>query len=85
MIKIFEQARRKALERWNDPHWSTLLWGRREFERQKTLCDFDPWSNGLEGNHTNIERFTLYSYEQGLSRRRWQPHELFVRINDTRH
>jgi 4,5-dihydroxyphthalate decarboxylase len=82
LFQLFEQARRKARERWNDPNWSMLLWGRRELERQEKLCNFDPWQNGLEPNRKNIERFALYSYEQGLSRRQWQPEELFVAISD---
>jgi 4,5-dihydroxyphthalate decarboxylase len=81
LFQLFEQARRKALQRWNDPNWSVLLWGRREFERQKKLCSFDPWRNGIEPNRKNIERFALYSCEQGLSRRQWTPEELFVPIN----
>jgi 4,5-dihydroxyphthalate decarboxylase len=82
LFELFEKARRKALLRWNDPNWSMLLWGRRELERQRGVCAFDPWANGLENNRANIERFALYSYEQGLSRRQWQPEELFVTINN---
>ena len=82
LFQLFEQARRKALQRWNDPNWSMLLWGRRELERQKKLCTFDPWRNGVEPNRKNIERFALYSHEQGLSRRRWTAEELFVPISD---
>ena len=82
LFQLFEQARRKALQRWNDPNWSMLLWGRRELERQKKLCTFDPWRNGVEPNRENIERFALYSHEQGLSRRRWTAEELFVPISD---
>jgi hypothetical protein len=59
-----------------------LLWGRQEFERQEKLCLFDPWQNGLEANRKNIERFALYSCEQGLSRRQWKPEDLFVAISD---
>lgn len=84
LFQLFEQARRRALQRWKDPNWSMLLWGRREFERQERVCNFDPWRNGLEPNRKNIERFTLYSYEQGLSRRQWKPEELFVPIGDIR-
>jgi 4,5-dihydroxyphthalate decarboxylase len=83
LFELFEKARRKALQRWNDPNWSMLLWGRRELERQRRVCASDPWENGLENNRKNIERFALYSYEQGLSRRKWQPEELFVAINGT--
>jgi 4,5-dihydroxyphthalate decarboxylase len=82
LFQIFERARRTALERWNDPNWSMLLWGRRELERQEKLCSFDPWRNGPEANRKNVERFALYSYEQGLSRRQWKPEELFVPINE---
>lgn len=83
LFQLFEQARRNALQRWNDPNWSMLLWGRREFERQKKLCNSDPWQNGLGPNRKNIERFALFSYEQGLSRRKWNPEELFVPISET--
>jgi 4,5-dihydroxyphthalate decarboxylase len=76
----FEQARRQALKRWADPNWSMVMWGRRELERQETLCNFDPWRNGLEANRKNIERFALYSYEQGLTKRQLTPEELFVAI-----
>ena len=81
LFQLFEQARRKALLRWNDPNWSMLLWGRHEFERQQKLYNFDPWQNGLEPNRKNIERFALYSHQQGLSRRQWMPEELFVPIS----
>jgi 4,5-dihydroxyphthalate decarboxylase len=82
LFQLFEQARHKALQRWNDPNWSMLLWGRGEFERQKKVSHLDPWRNGLEPNRKNIERFALYSHEQGLSRQQWTPEELFLPITD---
>ena len=81
LYDIFEQAQRQALQRWADPNWSMMMWGRRELERQETLCNFDPWRNGLEANRKNIERFALDSYEQGLTRRPLTPEELFVAID----
>jgi 4,5-dihydroxyphthalate decarboxylase len=80
LYDIFEQARRQALQRWVDPNWSMMMWGRRELERQGSICNFDPWRNGLEINRKNIERFALYSYEQGLTKRQLTPEELFVAI-----
>jgi 4,5-dihydroxyphthalate decarboxylase len=80
LYDIFEQARLQALKRWADPNWSMVMWGRCELERQETLCNFDPWRNGLEANRKNIERFALYSYEQGLTKRQLTPEELFVAI-----
>jgi 4,5-dihydroxyphthalate decarboxylase len=80
LFEIFEQARQRATQRWVDPNWSMVMWGRRELERQNQLCSFDPWENGLEANRKNIERFALYSHEQGLTKRRLTPEELFVAI-----
>ena len=81
LYHIFEQARHCAMQRWVDPNWSLVMWGRRELERQNTLCNFDPWKNGLEANRKNIERFALYSHEQGLTKRRLTPEELFMAID----
>ena len=81
LYEIFEQARQRATERWVDPNWSMAMWGRRELERQNGLCSFDPWKNGLEANRKNIERVALYSHEQGLTKRRLTPEELFVAID----
>jgi len=80
LYAIFEQARRLAMQRWIDPNWSLAIWGRRELERQEKICSFDPWQNGLEANRKNIERFALYSCEQGLTARPLTPEELFVPI-----
>jgi 4,5-dihydroxyphthalate decarboxylase len=81
LYDIFEQARKKAMQRWIDPNWSMVIWGRQELERQNQLCDFDPWRNGLEANRKNLERFSLYSHEQGLIQRPLAAAELFVPIN----
>jgi 4,5-dihydroxyphthalate decarboxylase len=81
LYDIFEQARRRAEQRWIDPNWSMLMWGRREVERQNRLYSSDAWRNGLEANRKNIERFALYSHEQGLTKRRLTPEELFVPID----
>jgi len=80
LYDIFEQARQRAVQRWVDPNWSMAMWGRQEFERQNKFCGFDPWQNGLEANRKNIERFALYSHEQGLTGRQLTAEELFVAI-----
>ena len=81
LYDIFEQARQRAVQRWVDPNWSMVIWGRRELERQNRLFSIDPWQNGLEANRKNIERFALYSHEQGLTKRRLTAEELFVAID----
>jgi len=80
LFSIFEDARKLARRRWNDPNWSLLLWGKQELEREAGLQEKDPWSNGLEANRKNIGDFARYSQEQGLTRRLLTPEELFVGI-----
>ena len=80
LFDIFEQARQRAMRHWTDPNWSMAIWGRRELDRKNNLCKFDPWQNGLEANRKTIERFALYSHEQGLTKRQLNPEELFVAI-----
>ncbi len=80
LFDIFETSRKLARTRWDDPNWSMLVWGRQELERQEQLLGFDAWENGLDRNRKNLERFAVYSNEQGLTRRRMGPEELFVSV-----
>jgi len=38
----------------------------------------DPWPYGLERNRKPLDTFLRYHYEHGLSKRRFQPEELFA-------
>jgi 4,5-dihydroxyphthalate decarboxylase len=78
LFEAFEASRHLARERWNDPNWSLLLWGKQELERESALQARDPWQNGLAANRKNIEDFVTYSHEQGLIRRLLTPEELFA-------
>jgi 4,5-dihydroxyphthalate decarboxylase len=80
LFAVFEEARRLARSRWDDPNWSLLIWGRHELERQESLAGFDPWQNGLQANRKNLERFATYSSEQGLTTRPLSPEELFTPV-----
>ena len=80
LFQVFEESTQIARARWDDPNWSLLLWGRQELERQIGFCGFDPWGNGLQANRKNIERFAAYSNEQGLTRHRLTPEELFTAV-----
>ena len=80
LFDIFEASRKAARTRWDDPNWSMLVWGRQELERQEQLLGFDAWENGLDRNRKNLERFAAYSNEQGLTRRRMAPEDLFVSV-----
>jgi 4,5-dihydroxyphthalate decarboxylase len=81
LFGAFEAARQLTRTRWDDPNWSLLIWGRHELERQEEVCGFDPWRNGITANRKNLERFATYSNEQGLTRRKLSPEELFTEVN----
>ena len=58
------------------PHhgpWTTAL-----FEHNRELFAEDWWPYGVSANHTAIDTYLRYHYEQGLSLRRWTVEEIFV-------
>jgi hypothetical protein len=56
-----------------------LPWLTPQLEEARALLGEDYWSYGVGGaNHENLSTFLRYHHEQGLSRRRWTPEELFA-------
>jgi ABC-type nitrate/sulfonate/bicarbonate transport system substrate-binding protein len=55
-----------------------LPWLTQELEQSKALMGDDFWSYGLDGNREVLTTFLRYHHEQGLSRRRFEPEELFA-------
>ncbi len=47
-------------------------------EENRQLLGDDPWPYGLEPNRKALDTFLRYHHEQGLSRRRFTPEELFA-------
>lgn len=48
-------------------------------ERTRAILGDDYWTYGVDqGNITTLRTLARYSYEQGLARRRYEPHELFA-------
>ena len=79
VMKAFEESKR-AIE----PHLTeitalttTLPWVTAEAENTIRDMGEDYWPYGLEPNLTTIEAQIRWSREQGLSKRRWKPEELF--------
>jgi len=56
----------------------TLPWLTRHAEQARDLMGSDFWPYGLQPNLQTLETFLRYSHEQGLSKRRLAPHELFA-------
>jgi ABC-type nitrate/sulfonate/bicarbonate transport system substrate-binding protein len=55
-----------------------LPWLNQDLEQAKALMGEDFWSYGLEANTHTLATFLRYHHEQGLSRRQFQPAELFA-------
>ena len=63
-IRIFPQAlfeclraaRQLARQRWNDPNWSLLLWGKQELEREAELIQrsLAQWSGSQQEEHRDL-------------------------------
>lgn len=56
-----------------------LPWLVRHAEETRALMGADFWPCGLERNAHTLDTFLRYSFEQGLSKRRMKPDELFAR------
>jgi 4,5-dihydroxyphthalate decarboxylase len=51
------------------------------WEEQRRLLGPDPWEYGLtEKNRHTLETLAGYSFEQGLTGRKWPTDELFVSV-----
>lgn len=55
-----------------------LPWSSAEEEQTRKLMGDDFWPYGFEANKHVLETFTRYSFEQGLSKRKLDPAELFA-------
>ena len=55
-----------------------LPWLLTHVEETLEIMGEDFWAYGYEPNIKTLETFLRYSHEQGLSKRRLDPHELFA-------
>jgi 4,5-dihydroxyphthalate decarboxylase len=77
LMETFKHARELSWSYFADPNWSSLAWGRRYYERERSDLGRDPWVFGMESNRGNLEQMIKYSQDQGLVRRRVAVEELF--------
>jgi 4,5-dihydroxyphthalate decarboxylase len=68
IMEMFAQARQISASYYEDPNWSSMLWARRQFEREREILGIDPWPMGIEANRKNLEWLITYSKDQGLIR-----------------
>ena len=65
---LYETAALKAMLPWLTAH----------VEEARAEMGDDFWPYGLEKNHTTLDTFLRYSFEQGLSKRKLNPEDLFA-------
>lgn len=80
LYKAFVQAQRLTYRdlRNTSALQAMLPWSSYDEEQATKLMGADYWAYGFEKNLHVLETFTRYSYEQGLSKRKLDPQELFA-------
>jgi len=80
LLKAFEQSKAIALAALHQTHSmaSMLPWQVAHVEEARREMGEDWWPYGVEANRHVLETFLRYHNEQGLSRRRYSPHEIFA-------
>ena len=82
LMTAFEQAKAKMVERLSDITASRIPfpWMPDQFQqmKQEFFPDHDYWPYGIEGSRTTLETFLAYCDEQGVTKRKMTPEELFV-------
>lgn len=80
LYKAFLAAQREAYEQLHDTgSLQTMLpWLVRHVEETESLMGRDYWPYGLGPNLHTLRTFLRYHYEQGLSKRRLEPQDLFA-------
>lgn len=77
IMELYANALEIAEEYYLDPNWSQLAWGRHYFERERDALP-NRWPNGFRTNKSNLERFIMYSHDQGLIGEQYAPERLFL-------
>ncbi|WP_158547461.1 ABC transporter substrate-binding protein [Rhodovulum sp. 12E13] len=85
MFNAFQEAKKIAMKRMENPRIVPLAWYREAWEEQEAILGPDPWEYGLtERNRHTLETLAGYSHEQGLIRRPARLDELFVDVSQGR-
>jgi 4,5-dihydroxyphthalate decarboxylase len=79
LMQAFEESKKVAYKRMENPRIVPLAWFRHFLEEQEEILGSDPWVYGLgDVNRRSLETLMQYSQEQGLIGRRMELEELFI-------
>jgi 4,5-dihydroxyphthalate decarboxylase len=85
LFQAFQESKRLAMKRMENPRIVPLAWYRDAWEEQQQILGDDPWEYGLgERNANNLNTLIGYSNEQGLIGRRIPLDELFLDMSQGR-
>jgi 4,5-dihydroxyphthalate decarboxylase len=85
MYRAFEEAKRIAMRRMENPRIVPLVFYRDFWEEQEEIFGTDPWEYGLtDENRHNFATLVRYAFEQGLISRDIPVDELFLPIGQGR-
>lgn len=83
LMQAFEESKKAAYKRMENPRIVPLAWFRYFLEEQEDILGKDPWPYGLsEINRRTLETLMQYSQEQGLLGRKMTLEELFINTAD---
>jgi 4,5-dihydroxyphthalate decarboxylase len=83
LMQAFEESKKAAYKRMENPRIVPLAWFRYFLEEQEDILGKDPWPYGLsEINRRTSETLIQYSQEQGLLGRKMTLEELFINTAD---
>jgi 4,5-dihydroxyphthalate decarboxylase len=81
LMHAFEESKKVAYKRMENPRIVPLVWFRHFLEEQEEILGADPWAYGLgASNRKNLETLMQYSQEQGLLGRKIALEDLFINI-----
>jgi 4,5-dihydroxyphthalate decarboxylase len=81
LYKLWDAAKRLALEDDEDPTFSNFVWIRDLWEEERELFGGDPWRYGMDANRKVIKTLIRYGVEQGIASAKMDAEKLFLRIN----
>lgn len=85
LYEAFDEAKRIAIKRMQDPRRVPLAWYRAALDEQTEIMGPDPWAYGLTSqNRKVLETAVGYAHQQGLIARTPQLSELFLDVSQGR-
>ena len=78
LLEAFDEAKRLAMRRLENPRTVSLAWLRALQEEERALLGPDPWRYGFDDvNRATLATFLDYAVDQGVAARKLTPEELF--------